>query len=254
MSSFDLIDPNLLGLGIILLFVLLMGLFTLIYRKQLDQKFRDIPAYTRLSQAISLAVESGRRVHLSLGTGGIDGIKGASGLSGLTILKLIARKTSLSDRPVIATSGESTLAILSQDTLKSSGKSINVEEQYDPSSGQITGLSPTSYTVGTLPIIFDPDVSANVFVGSFGSEVSLLTDASERTGTLSVAGSENIAAQAVMYATAQEPLVGEEVYAGGAYLNGGRIHIASIRAQDFLRWVLILTILIGAVLKVMGIL
>jgi hypothetical protein len=253
MNSFDLIDPKLTGLGIILFFILLLGLFSLLYRKQVDQKIRDIPAYTRLSHAISVAVESGRRIHLSLGTGGIEGIKGASGLSGLSILKLIAWKTSLSDRPVVASSGESTLAILSQDTLSSSERSLNVSDRFEPSSSQLTGLTPTSYTVGAFPIIYNPEVSANVFIGSFGSEVSLLTDASERTGNLSVAGSENIAAQAVIYATAQEPLIGEELYAGGAYLNAERMHIASLRAQDFLRWVLILTILAGVILKVMGV-
>lgn len=254
MILYDLIDPNYIGLGILLLFVFLMVLFTLLYRKRLGQKLRDIPAFTRLSQEISLAVESGRRIHLSLGAGGVNGIKGASGLAGLTLLKQIASKTSLSDRPPVSTSGESTLSILSQDTLLSSLKSLNIEERYDPSSGQLSGLTPTSYAVGTFPIIYDSEVSANVLVGSFGSEVSLITDASDRMGVLSVAGSENLTAQAVMYATAQEPLIGEELYAGGAYLNAGRMHIASLRAQDFLRWVLILSILIGAVLKVMGVL
>jgi len=53
----------------------------------------------------------------------------------------------------------------------------------------------------------------------------------------------------VLFAAAQEPLIGEELYAAGAYLKSGPIHIASLRAQDVLRWVLIFAILLGAILK-----
>jgi hypothetical protein len=44
-------------------------------------------------------------------------------------------------------------------------------------------------------------------------------------------------------------LIGEELYAVGAYLKTGPIHIASLRAQDLLRWVIILAILLGSILK-----
>jgi hypothetical protein len=40
--------------------------------------------------------------------------------------------------------------------------------------------------------------------------------------------------QAILYAAAQNP-VGEELYAAGAYL-GQSHHLASVRAQDIMRW------------------
>jgi hypothetical protein len=69
-----------------------------------------------------------------------------------------------------------------------------------------------------------------------------------------MAGSDSIPAQAVLFATADEPLLGEELYAAGAYLGGGAVYTASIRMQDILRWVLIGAIGIGAFLKLLGIL
>jgi hypothetical protein len=56
-----------------------------------------------------------------------------------------------------------------------------------------------------------------------------------------------------LYATAQEPLIGEELYAAGAYLQAGPLHISSLRAQDILRWVLAAIILGGAILKFLGV-
>jgi hypothetical protein len=120
--------------------------------------------------------------------------------------------------------------------------------------GRVSGLTPTSYAAGTLPIIYDEQISATVLAGHFGSESALITDAAERNGSLTLAGSDNITAQAVFVASAQEPLIGEELYAAGAYINAGPIHVSSLRAQDIFRWVLIIAILVGAVMKMLGML
>ncbi len=246
--------PGLLGLIFVFLFLALMIFFTFIDRNRAKPNLRDIPAFARLKRGIGLAVEAGQRLHISLGSGGVNGLRGASGLVGLSMLDRIARAASSSDRPPVTTSGEATLAILSQDTLKGAYRAIRAEEQFDPNSGQLSGLTPFSYAAGTLPVIYDQQVSVNVLAGSFGSEVALIADAAERANSLTLAGSENLPAQAILYASAQEPLVGEELYAGGAYLQAGSTHLASLRAQDVLRWIFIGIILVGAALKLAGVL
>jgi hypothetical protein len=130
---------------------------------------------------------------------------------------------------------------------------MGADEQYDPDSGQLSGFTPFSYAAGTLPVIYDQQASVNVLIGTFGNEVALITDASERKGSLTLGCSDNLPAQAILYAAAQEPLIGEELYAGGAYLQAGPAHIASLRAQDILRWVLIVVILLLAALKLVGV-
>ena len=44
------------------------------------------------------------------------------------------------------------------------------------------------------------------------------------------------------------------MYAAGAYLNRQPAHLASLRAQDVLRLILVLTILAGVTLKTLGLL
>ena len=104
-----------------------------------------------------------------------------------------------------------------------------------------------------MPVIRDGQVSANVMAGHFGSEAILITDAGERAGSVTIAGTDSITGQAVLYAAAHEPLIGEEVFAGGAYLNAGPLHLASLRAQDVFRWVMIVVILVGAFARFVGI-
>ncbi|MBN2550321.1 MAG: hypothetical protein JXB15_14250 [Anaerolineales bacterium] len=193
-------------------------------------------------------------MHLTLGHGGVSGVEGGSALVGLSVLQRIARVASVSDRPPITTSGEATQGILSQDSLRSALRSINADDLYEPAAGQISGLTPFSFAVGTLPVIYDQHVAVTILVGHFGSEVVLITDAAERNGNLTLGGSDSLPAQAVLYATAQEPLIGEELYAAGAYLQAGSMHLASLRTQDIFRWILAGVILAGALLKLAGVL
>ena len=240
-------------LGFAGLFFIILVIYALLIRKRPDRPLREIPAFARLGRSVGLAVEAGKRLHISLGYGGVNDVPGASGLVGLTMLQRIARAASISDKPPIATSGEGTLGILSQDTLHSAYQAIRSESLFDPMYGQISGLTPFSYAAGTLPVIFDQQVSTTVLAGHFGSEVALIVDANERVGSYTLAGSDNLEAQAVLYASAQDPLIGEELYAGGAYLNAGLMHQASIRTQDVMRWVVILGILLGSMLKLFGV-
>ncbi|HLA99376.1 MAG TPA: DUF6754 domain-containing protein [Anaerolineales bacterium] len=252
MSFENLASSDIPAILFVLLFLGLMIFFALSGRKKAYQPTREIPAFDRLRQVIGLAVEAGKRLHLTLGRGGISGVEGASAVIGFTVLERFARVASVSDRPPIATSGDGTLAILSQDTLRKTFKTIGVESQYDPAFGQLSGLTPMGYAAGTLPIFYDAQLAATVFAGHFGSEVALLTDAAGQNDVLVLAGSDSLPAQAVIYATAEQPLIGEELYAAGAYLKAGPMHLASLRAQDILRWILVLAIIIGAGLKFLG--
>jgi len=57
----------------------------------------------------------------------------------------------------------------------------------------------------------------------------------------------------VLYASVDDPLVGEELFAAGAYSDAGRAHQASLQVQDVFRWGIILILLRGSVLKLVGI-
>jgi hypothetical protein len=92
----------------------------------------------------------------------------------------------------------------------------------------------------------------NLLTGHFRSEVALITDSIEHSNTSMIAGSDNLISQAVMYASAQEALIGEEFYAGGAYLREDHVQNASLRTQDLIRWILIVIIILGAILRLSG--
>lgn len=247
------ITGNLLSLVFVLAFLVLLIVFTMLARKRSPAR-REIPGYTRLKRAIGLAVETGSRLHISLGRGGLTGLEGASALTGLTLLDRITRLASASDRPPVASTGDGSISILTQDVIKTAFQSANAESQYKPSAGRLTGVTPLSFAAGSMALVHDEQVSANLMVGHFGSEAGLIAGAADQESGIAMGGSEDLDGQAVLYAAALEPLVGEEIYAGGAYLGAGPAHSASLQVEDIFRWLIILAILLGAVARMVGIL
>ena len=236
------------ALGLLILAAILLLVFTFLRRKS-PASFRSIDAYEQLNRSVGLAVENGTRLHISLGRGNLFTARGGSALAGLAMLRRLAERTSVSDRPPIATSGDPTLAILSQDTLQSGYRAAGAEEQYRFTTGRLTGLTPFSYAAGAVPAIHDENVSVNVILGDLGPEAGLLAEASDRANTSLIAASDNLSAQSIFYASSQEPLIGEELFAAGAYVGAGASHEASLNVQDVLRWLIILALIVGAGLK-----
>ena len=241
-----------LALGLVILTAILLLVFTYLRRKS-PAVLRRIEAYERLNRMVGLSVENGTRLHISLGRGNLFTSRGGSALAGLAMLRRLAERTSMSDRPPIVTSGDASLSILSQDTLQAGYRAAGAEDQYRSSTGRLAGLTPFSYAAGTMPVTRDEMVSANVVIGDLGAEAALLAEAADREDTSLIAASDNLSSQSILYASAQDPLIGEELFASGAYVGAGVSHDASLQVQDILRWLVILAILGGAFLKLMGI-
>lgn len=242
-----------IGLVLVVLSAILIFLFSLPRLWKTRRVLRSIPALNRLRRAIGLAVEDGTRLHVSLGKSSIFSATNASALVGLSTLERVAQLSLVSDRPPVATSGDGTLSVLSQDTLRAAYRIANVPEQYDPDRGRLAGATPLSYIAGTLPVIRDERVSTNILVGNFGPEIGLVADASDRQNSFTLATSDALAAQATLYATAEETLIGEELFALPAYLQAGTVYQASLSVQDVLRWVVIGLIILAALLSIAGI-
>jgi len=243
---------NIFGLAFLAVFLILIIYYATGDRKLALTNFREIKAFSTLRRAVGLALEAGSRIHLSIGRGNVIGPQSAIGFQSLSILNRINQFTAPSDRPTITSSGEGAWMVLSQDTMRSTSQAVDAP--FDQTQGRLTGLTPFPFAAGALDITLNEEVATNVLVGNFGGELALITEAGERGGILNIGGTDNIPGQAIMFTATHEPLIGEEVFAGGAYMGAGDTHIASLRAQDILRWVLIVIVLVGAALKLIGVL
>lgn len=242
---------SLIALAILFLVAFLLIAVSVLTRKSIPS-LREIPAFTRLIRTLGLSVEDGKRLHISLGHGSLLDERGGSAFAGLATLRIISEKTSVSDMPSVASSGDPTLGLLTQDTMQAGYQAAGVEENYDPTTSRVTGFTPFSYVAGAMHIASNENVSTNIMLGHFGPEASLLADASDRDNVTLIGASDNVAGQSVLYASTQDSLIGEELFGAGAYLGAGTSHTASLTVQDILRWLIIGTLIVGAGLKFVG--
>jgi hypothetical protein len=243
-----------LGLGVVFLAIGLIVILRMTGKDREKPVFRKIAAFEALKNSIGLAVENGSRIHVTLGKSSLTQSTNASALAGLSTLDRIAQISSISDKPPVVTSGDGGLAILSQDTLRSAYRSVHAPELFDPGRGRLAGITPMSYIAGTLHVTTHEDVSAHVMIGNFGPEIALVAEAANQVGAFSLAASDSLPAQAALFAVADQPIIGEELFAAPTYLDASRSHSASLQAQDILRWGVITILIGGAILKAMGIL
>jgi hypothetical protein len=241
-----------IGIVVLLLFLgLLIGFAA--FGRRWPAVLRPLRGFDELSTAIERAVEAGERVHLSLGTGSVIGSDSAPALAGLAMLSRIATATTMSDKPVVVTAGDGAMALLAQDTLRAAYDRARASERFQPISGRMLGPTPFTY-IASLPILIETeDVSVHLLAGSFGAEGGLAADFGERRQAFVLAGTDDAQSQALLYVTAEYPLIGEEVFAGGAYLKVGPFHLASLRTQDMVRTLIVVLILIGTILSTLGV-
>jgi hypothetical protein len=228
---------ELLGLVVVVLFAGLILLFTALARRKgaSPRVLRPIAAYHSLPATVGTAVETGRRLHFSLGTGAIGDTDTAATLAGLTVLDQISAAAAVSDRPPIVTTADGASMLLAQDTLRAVYTRQNALTRYDPESAQVAGLSPASWGAAQTTLARDEAVAGALLLGSVGTEAALLTEGGARAGVTTLAGSDNLQAQAVLFATADHPVVGEDLFAGGAYVGRAPAHLGSLQTQDVAR-------------------
>ncbi len=222
-------------------------------RRSARPTFRNMPPFDALAVDLGRSVEAGTRLHVALGSGSLTSNDAAASLIGLSALSQIAAAGSISDKPPLATSGDGTVALLAQDVLRVAFRQQRAEDRYDPLLGRVIGLGGLGYAAGAMHTAPDEDVTATIILGAAGPEAGLMAEAGARRGTV-IGGTLDVLGQTALYVTADHPLIGEELFASGAYLHVNRAHEASLRAQDIVRWLVIAAMVLLAVARTMGLL
>ena len=85
--------------------------------------------------------------------------------------------------------------------------------------------------------------------GSFGDEYLLMGEAASRRNITQVGGASDPNVLPLVFASADHVLMGEDMYAAGAYLAHKSWHIGSLLAQDLMRWVIVVVIIVLVVIN-----
>ncbi len=217
-------------------------------------QLRRVPAFSAMPVMVGEAVESGRALHVSFGGSAVRDPTTISALATSEILYYLAERAALSDRPTLVTLSDPVTLALGQDTLRRAYKARAALSKYRSTFAEWypQGTLSLAFAAGAGEAILDEDAVTNVFLGQFGPEMMLLAENAIRYDRAVIAQSNLVEGQAVAYAVSDIPLIGEELYAGSAYLGRSPAQIGGVVAQDVLRYLVIATIIGLAILSLTG--
>lgn len=248
-------DSSALGIepaiAILILLVSVLFLFFALSRVRAGHKphLRPLPAFEMLNGMSGRAAETGKTLHVGLGTGGIAGPETAVSLASLKALEYLAERSAASETHLVVTVADPTLLPAAQDVLRRAYERQGRQDTFSPLQVRLLAPDQTAYAAGVMGILEGENPIANVTIGSFGDEYLLIGETGAKKELEQVAGTDDPAALAFMQTTADEILIGEEIFATGAYLQETPESLAALMVQDWWRYLVLLVIVVGVVWK-----
>ena len=237
-------------LAFLLLILVVLLFHTLRVRSGRSGELRPLPGLEELPSLVASSAETDLPLHVSVGVAGVGGAATAETWAGLTLLAQLADEAAANDAPVLVTVADPTVLPLAQDILQRAYARHGNPEGYDPTQIRFVAPDPMAYAAGTMGLVEREPLAGNVMVGSFGDEYLLIGETGARRGVHQVVGTTDPRTLSLVYASADETLVGEEMFAAGAYTSRLPMQIASLLTEDWIRWVVIGAIIVIAVWKV----
>lgn len=232
--------------AIVLLIVFMVGPVLYFIRRAKQGKepyIRRIPGIDAMDEAVGRTIELGRPMSFTTGLSGVSPLLYAC----LGVLRYIGRKSALFNSRVLVPSSDPQALALADATLQNAYRSEKKFSHYNPEMLRYLSDDQFAFASGYQGLIHREHVGAAFLLGSFAAESLILAEAGQQIGAMQVAGT--IAPEQIPFflTTCDYTLIGEELYAAGAYLSHDPVQTGSLRGQDMAKAVLVLLVIAGTI-------
>ena len=230
--------------GIILLILLFCGpVLYFINRALRGQKIfvRRIPGIDAIDESVGRSVEMGRPISFTTGLSGVGPLLYAC----LGILRHVARRAAVFNSRLLIPASDPEALAMTDATLQNAYRAEKKFSNYDPNSVRYLSSEQFAFASGYMGLIHRENVGSAFLFGSFAAESLILAEAGQQVGALQVAGTTSPEQVPFFITTCDYTLIGEEVYATGAYLSEDPVQVGSLRGQDLVKLLLVLLLLLG---------
>ena len=239
---------NRLVLFVLTILVAVVLLVTIRQAKKGKKFFiRRIAGLEAIDEAVGRATEMGRPVHFSPGIAALSEETAAQTLAGLAVLGYVARLTARYDTDLIVTNRMPEVLPITEEVVRQSYLAEGKPESYNPDNILFLSDEQFAYAAGCMGIMAREKVAANIMMGAFWVESLIFAEGGFIAGSIQVAGTANTHQLPFFIAACDYCLIGEELFAAGAYLSQEPMQVAGIKVQDWGKLVAAVLILIGTI-------
>lgn len=240
-----------------LLIAIIIGAVLFLFTRRIQDGhqvgLRPLSGFESLTSQIGRAVESGRRVHFSLGRAALNRSTSPTSLAALSALDYLAEDGCASDVPPIVTVGDATLLPAAQDQLRGAYTEAGRSKDFSNTMVEFVAAdtSPMTYAAGVSYTVQHSNIGSNLLMGHLGPEIGIILEAAGRENMDQIVGSDDPTALAVGAAMSDDLLIGEELFAAGAYMKGEPAQLASLQIQDILRLIIAAAVFLFALINLL---
>jgi hypothetical protein len=232
--------PNLaVTLLLLLLTALILGFIATARRRTLF--IRRIPGLAAVEEAVGRAVEMGRPITFSLGLG----VLGVVSLQALAIAIHVVRLAIRYGTRVIITMSDPVMHAVTDEAVREAYEAENRPEAHNVDDVRFLSTEQFAYASAMVGLITREKAASNFMFGQFYAEALILAEAGYSVGAIQVAGTPSTTQIPFFIATCDYTIIGDEYYAGSAYLTREPVLLGSLIGQDYGKILLLVIIVVG---------
>jgi hypothetical protein len=225
---------------------ILIVIVLIVRRKIFTPKIRKLSQLDAITELVGRATEMGRPIHFMPGSGGLTGGDVApQTIAGLSILGYTAELCAKYGSKMYVTIRVPETQALARDIVQQAYLVAGKPEAFDPN--LIVYVAPTSqsYTAGVLGLMNREKIAANIMVGAIWAESIMFSEEAATLGAMQIGGTAHTHQLPFMLACCDYSLIGEELFAAGAYVSKDPIQLGDIVGQDMCKLVTIGLVILG---------
>lgn len=229
----------------IALFILIFAAILILFIRQAQKgkKFfvRRIAGIDAIDETIGRAVELGRPLSFTSGLTGVTPLLYAC----LGVLRYVAEKAAMYTSRLFVPCSDPEALVLTDATLQNAYRAQNKFSSYDPSSLRFLSDEQFAFASGYMGLVHRENVAGAFLFGKFAAESLILAEAGQQIGAVQVAGTISAEQVPFFLVACDYTLIGEELYAAGAYLSNDPVQIGSLKAQDYAKLGVLIVVILG---------
>jgi hypothetical protein len=240
---FDLQTLPVLIISIISFAVIFYAILSL--RKGKEFKVREISGLKAVEEAVGRATEMGSPILFTPGYGG--DIQRPTTIASLNILSTVAEKTAEYDCRLIYPTHDPVIMAVAQEVVKGAYYKLGYPERYRADDIFYISSSQFGYAAAVDGLISRNRPASVFLLGTFEAESLIMAETGNSIGAMQIAGTDSTIQLAFFIVACDYTLIGEELFAASGYLTQDKSILASIKAQDLLKLLIGIFIVIALI-------
>lgn len=230
-------------------FGLLIVYFVRRARSGIQMHIRRIPGLEAVEEAVGRATEMGRPI---LYCPGLDPIDEVSTVASMNVLGQVAKRVAAYETQILVPNRDPFVMTVAQQVVREAYTAAGRPDLYREEDIYYSTYSQFGYAANVCGTMMRVKPATNFYIGRFYAESLVMTETGNATGAIQIAGTDSDAQLPFFICSCDYTLIGEELYAGSAYLSREPVLLGTLRAQDIAKVAAIALLILGSLCAATG--